>query len=78
VTADPLVLVPGLDGTGLLFYRQVPLLERRYAVTTHRLRDTATHIAELVAELDERIDSIAPGGRVTLVGESFGGALSLS
>ncbi len=78
MTADPLVLVPGLDGTGLLFYRQVPLLERRYAVTTHRLRDTATHIAELVAELDERIDSIAPGGRVTLVGESFGGALSLS
>jgi pimeloyl-ACP methyl ester carboxylesterase len=78
VTADPLVLVPGLDGTGLLFYRQVPLLERRYAVTTHRLRDTATHIAELVAELDQRIDSIAPGGRVTLVGESFGGALSLS
>ena len=78
MTADPLVLVPGLDGTGLLFYRQVPLLERRYAVTTHRLRDTATHIAELVAELDQRIDSIAPGGRVTLVGESFGGALSLS
>lgn len=78
MTADPLVLVPGLDGTGLLFYRQVPLLERRYAVTTHRLRDTATHIAELVAELDERIDGIAPGGRVTLVGESFGGALSLS
>jgi len=78
VTADPLVLVPGLDGTGLLFYRQIPLLERRYAVTTHRLRDTATHIAELVAELDQRIDRIAPGGRVTLVGESFGGALSLS
>lgn len=76
--ADPLVLVPGLDGTGLLFYRQVPLLERRFAVTTHRLRDTATRIDELVAELHDRIDRIAPAGRVTLVGESFGGALSLS
>lgn len=76
--ADPLVLVPGLDGTGLLFYRQVPLLERRYAVTTHRLRDTAQHIDELVSELDTRVTAAAPDGRVTLVGESFGGALSLT
>ena len=36
---DTLVLVPGIDGTGLLFYLQVPLLERRYAVTTTRMRD---------------------------------------
>jgi pimeloyl-ACP methyl ester carboxylesterase len=76
--ADPLILVPGLDGTGLLFYRQVPLLERRYAVTTHRLRDTAVHIDELVSELDARVAAAAPAGRVTLVGESFGGALSLT
>lgn len=76
--ADPLVLVPGLDGTGLLFYRQVPLLERRYAVTTHRLRDSAVHIDELVSELDARVTAAAPDRRVTLVGESFGGALSLT
>jgi pimeloyl-ACP methyl ester carboxylesterase len=76
--ADPIVLVPGLDGTGLLFYRQVPLLERRYTVTTHRLRDTAVHIDELVSELDARVTAAALGGRVTLVGESFGGALSLT
>jgi pimeloyl-ACP methyl ester carboxylesterase len=76
--AHPLVLVPGLDGTGLLFYRQVPLLERRYAVTTHRLRDSAQHIDELVAELDLRVAAVAAGERVTLVGESFGGALSLT
>jgi pimeloyl-ACP methyl ester carboxylesterase len=76
--AEPLVLVPGLDGTGLLYYRQVPLLERRYQVTTHRLRDTAVAIEELVAELDARVNAVAPGAQVTLVGESFGGALSLS
>jgi pimeloyl-ACP methyl ester carboxylesterase len=76
--AEPLVLVPGLDGTGLLFYRQVPLLERRYRVATHRLRDTAVAIDELVSELDERVGQVANDGRVTLVGESFGGALSLT
>jgi len=75
--AAPLVLVPGLDGTGLLFYRQVPLLERRFSVTTHRLRDTAERLDELVAELDARVQETA-GEAVTLVGESFGGALSLS
>jgi pimeloyl-ACP methyl ester carboxylesterase len=75
--ADPLLLVPGLDGTGLLFYRQVPLLERRYRVTTHRLNDTAIAIDELVSELDARVSDVAPDAPVTLVGESFGGALSL-
>lgn len=75
---ESLVLVPGLDGTGLLFYRQVPLLEAHYAVTTHRLRDSATHLDELVSELDARVVQAAQGRRVTLVGESFGGALSLS
>jgi pimeloyl-ACP methyl ester carboxylesterase len=77
--ADPLVLVPGLDGTGLLFYRQLPLLEPRYRVTTHRLRDDAQHLGELVADLHARVMAFAGAGeRVTLVGESFGGALSLS
>lgn len=77
--AAPLVLVPGLDGTGLLFYRQVPLLERRFRVATHRLRDSATRIEELIDDLDQRLATLAtPGEPVTLVGESFGGALSLS
>ena len=49
--APPIVLVPGLDGTGLLFYRQVPLLARDHAVSTTRLRDNAAHMDELVATL---------------------------
>jgi pimeloyl-ACP methyl ester carboxylesterase len=76
---DPLILVPGLDGTGLLFYRQVPLLEPRYQVETHRLLDSATTLEQLVDGLDERVRRLtATGRRVTLIGESFGGALSLS
>lgn len=75
----PLVLIPGIDGTGLLFYRQVPQLERRHAVTTTRLRDSADTMSALVADLHEVIARAAPAGdRVTLLGESFGGALTLS
>jgi len=78
--ADPLVLVPGLDGTGLLFYRQVPLLERRYQVETHRLQDDASSLPQLIDGLHGRITRLsnAADRAVTLVGESFGGALSLS
>ena len=74
---EPLVLVPGIDGTGLLFYRQVPLLERRYAVTTTRLRDDVRAMDELVADLHRSVEA-ASDGPVTLLGESFGGALALS
>ncbi len=76
---DPLVLVPGIDGTGLMFHRQVPRLERRFAVTTMRLRDDATRMTELVDDLHRAVSAAAPGGGpVTLVGESFGGALAMT
>jgi aminoacrylate hydrolase len=72
-----IVLVPGLDGTGALFYRQVPLLAARHEVSTHRLRDDATRFDELIADLDARVIEAGGGAPVTLIGESFGGALSL-
>lgn len=76
---DPIVLVPGMDGTGQLFYRQVPRLARSYAVATYALRDTAESMEELVGDLAHVVDAVAPAdGRVTIVGESFGGALALS
>lgn len=75
----PLLLVPGLDGTGLLFYQQVPRLGARYRVGTLRLPDTQCTMEALVAHVHEAAQQLAPGGeRVTLIGESFGGALSLS
>ena len=78
-TGQALVLVPGLDGTGELFYRQTPLLARSYRVATYALRDTASSMDELVGDLATVVDAVAPSeGRAIVVGESFGGALSLS
>ena len=75
----PLLLVPGLDGTGLLFYRQVPGLAARYRVGTLRLPDDERTMEALVAHVHAAVCALAPDGeRVTLIGESFGGALSLS
>ncbi|HUP18723.1 MAG TPA: alpha/beta hydrolase [Gemmatimonadota bacterium] len=75
----PLVLVPGMDGTGRLFHRQVPRLARRRRVATYALRDGARSMAELVADLRRIVDAVAPGdGRAVIVGESFGGGVALS
>jgi pimeloyl-ACP methyl ester carboxylesterase len=75
----PLILVPGIDGTGKLFYRQIPRLERVFDVQATRLRDDAETMHELVQDLHAEVTRLAPDGRrVTLLGESFGGALTLS
>jgi len=75
----PLVYVPGMDGTGLLFYRQIPALSRRYRVVTYTLRDAATRMSTLVEDLARVVRRASPDGEPAVVlGESFGGALSLS
>lgn len=74
----PIVLVPGMDGTGELFYRQLPLLEKSYSVITYTLRDDATSIDVLAADLKRIIEQVAPKEpRAAVLGESFGGAISL-
>lgn len=76
---EAVVLVPGMDGTGLLFYRQTPQLARFYRVATYALRESATTMDTLVADLARVIDSVAPTERRAIViGESFGGTLALS
>lgn len=78
-SGPPLVLVPGMDGTGDLFYRQVPLLARRYRVGRYALRDDAPNMETLVADLAEVVRGTAPGGKpAVIVGESFGGTVALS
>ena len=68
-----------MDGTGQLFYRQVPLLAPHHRVATYALRDDATSMAELVADLLDVVERVAPDGEpAVIVGESFGGALALS
>ena len=75
----PLVFVPGMDGTGLLFYRQVDALARDFRVVTYRLHDDARDMATLIDQLGEVCDAASPAGEpAILVGESFGGALALS
>lgn len=76
---DPLVYVPGIDGTGALFYTQVPRLAHRFRVATYRLRDSASSMDDLVDDLAHIVEQAAPGDQpVTLVAESFGGALAMS
>lgn len=74
----PFVYVPGMDGTGLLFYRQIPELARRYRVATYALRDSAVHMRTLVDDLALIVQEISDGRPAVVFGESFGGALSLS
>jgi 3-oxoadipate enol-lactonase len=74
----PLVLVPGLDGTALLFYRQIPLLARRFDVVAFPLPDDPeATMATLVEDLRRLVVEVSDRGAI-LCGESFGGALSLS
>jgi len=78
VSSETLILVPGLDGTALLFYRQVPLLARRCDVVAFPLPNQSDRsMADLVAELRTLIEEIAPRGAI-LCGESVGGALALA
>ena len=75
----PLIYIPGLDGTGLLFYRQARLLAHRFRVITFRLRDDARSMDTLVAEIARHLDDAVPDGTPgIMVGESFGGALAMS
>lgn|SRR5262245_7047732 len=76
---DPLVLVPGINGSGALFYRQVPLLERSYRVATYSLRDDAEEIDILANDLARVVEGTASANRpAVIVGESFGGAVALT
>jgi pimeloyl-ACP methyl ester carboxylesterase len=77
-SGPPLLYVPGLDGTGLLFYRQVRALQHRFTVITPRLRDEAHDMPTLVADLAHHLDTAAGGEAAVLVGESFGGALAMA
>lgn len=74
-----IVLVPGMDGTGRLFYRQVPLLARDFRVATYALRDDARDMETLVEDLASVVRAVSSNGEpAVVVGESFGGTLAMS
>ena len=73
------ILVPGMNGTGELFYRQVPRLELSYRVATYSLREDADSLDTLADDLALVVDLVAPVERgAIIVGESFGGAVALT
>ena len=75
---DTIILVPGLDGTALLFYRQIPLLAQRFNVVAFPLaEDPAATMDSLADGLADLIEEVAPQGAL-LLGESFGGALCMT
>lgn len=67
-----------MDGTGLLFYRQVPLLALEHRVATYALRDDAASMDVLVEDLAAVVRTVGGGAPATILGESFGGTLALS
>jgi pimeloyl-ACP methyl ester carboxylesterase len=72
------LLIPGLDGTGRLFCRQMAALQDRYRVRAWEfLRRSRFGLADLVEELAEGTCHEGPGS-VVVVGESFGGAVAIS
>src|SRR5437870_2479929 len=77
-TGPLLFLLPGLDGTGLLFFPQLPRLAERFRTVAVALPDGPGFTMEsMVAELDELISRLAGSEPVLLLGESFGGTLAL-
>lgn len=78
-SGDALVLVPGMNGSAELFYRQVPRLERCFRVATYTLRDDAPSHEVLADDLAGIIETVAPSDRRAIVaGESFGGTVALA
>jgi len=72
-----LVYIAGLDGTGELFYKQIPALSRSYRVVTFRLRESGRFTYdELTGDVAAIINNVGCG-RAIVVGESFGGTVAM-
>lgn len=79
-TDPPVVLVPGIDGTALLFYRQLPLLAERFDVIAFPLPNLdppAMTMGTLADDLAALVTEVSDTGAI-LCGESFGGALAMT
>ncbi len=76
-TKPLILLIPGLDGTGRFFDSQLDSLSRVYRPLPWAFRPRADFdFPDLVREMAPAVKNEAPGS-VTLVGESFGGAIAL-
>lgn len=77
-SGPPVVYVSGLDGTGKLFYKQAADLRRDHTVISFPLRGLGRYtMRELVEDLAWIVRD-AGFERATVLGESFGGLLSMA
>jgi len=71
------LLIPGLDGTGRLYYRQIDSLSQQHRVRAWEFRRRADFtFSDLVEELAEGTSGEEPKS-IALVGESFGGTVAM-
>jgi pimeloyl-ACP methyl ester carboxylesterase len=71
------LLIPGLDGTGKLFYRQIDRLSEKYRVLAWSFFPRASfEVADLVRELAGATEN-EEAGSMLVVGESFGGVIAM-
>jgi pimeloyl-ACP methyl ester carboxylesterase len=72
-----LIYLPGMEGTGKLFYRQQPELSERYEVVCLPSRcKPPFDYEDLVCDIVDVIDQHGTG-KATIVAESFGGTVAL-
>jgi pimeloyl-ACP methyl ester carboxylesterase len=72
------VYVCGIEGSGKLFYRQAEDLARDHTVVTFPLRREGRYEMPRLVEDLARVIGEAGGGRATVLGESFGGLLTMA
>lgn len=74
----PLIIyIPGLDGTGQLFVRQIEQLKSEFTVVTFPLRNEGIFIySDLVSDIVSILDQ-EKIQKAIIVGESFGGTIAL-
>jgi pimeloyl-ACP methyl ester carboxylesterase len=71
------LLIPGLDGTGRLYYGQVDSLSQRHRVLAWEFKRRANFtFSDLVEELAEGTSGEEPKS-IAVVGESFGGTVAM-
>lgn len=77
-SGSPFLYVSGLEGSGKLFYKQADDLARDHTVITFPLRGAGRYAMEQLVEDVRWIVRDAGFARVTALGESFGGLLTLA
>ena len=77
-SGPPFVYVCGIEGTGSLFYKQAADLARDHAVVSFALRNEGRYaLSRLVEDLAWVVRNVGRGP-ATVLGESFGGLLTMA